>query len=256
MIADLGVNQATESRRSLVYYSKMAGLHFQLKENVMKKLAVTALLLTSFSANAAIFDFAGYANGTVADGNGTFFSEGNFGSATEDGINVVATASRETLFGTKKAYSYLDASNRNGDAGLGVCYSSDCNGWFDTDQVSDAESLVLSFSKTVTLGETLFRNKDHKTSFGGAVTLSVDGLAVGDFTLANMIDFSSYNYTGTEFTFANKVTSFGDVFDKKDNFYLSSANVSAVPIPAAAFLFAPALLGFMGLRRKAKNSVA
>lgn len=33
-------------------------------------------------------------------------------------------------------------------------------------------------------------------------------------------------------------------------------NVSAVPVPAAAFLFAPALLGFMGLRRRAKNTVA
>jgi hypothetical protein len=31
-----------------------------------------------------------------------------------------------------------------------------------------------------------------------------------------------------------------------------SAAVSAVPVPAAAFLFAPALLGFMGIRRKAK----
>jgi len=31
---------------------------------------------------------------------------------------------------------------------------------------------------------------------------------------------------------------------------------AVVPVPAAAFLFAPALLGFMGLRRKAKNSVA
>ena len=30
--------------------------------------------------------------------------------------------------------------------------------------------------------------------------------------------------------------------------------VNPVPIPAAAFLFAPALLGFMGLRRKAKNT--
>jgi len=29
--------------------------------------------------------------------------------------------------------------------------------------------------------------------------------------------------------------------------------ISAVPVPAAAFMFAPALLGFMGLRRKAKN---
>jgi len=30
--------------------------------------------------------------------------------------------------------------------------------------------------------------------------------------------------------------------------------VNAVPVPAAAFLFAPALLGFMGLRRKAKQA--
>lgn len=30
--------------------------------------------------------------------------------------------------------------------------------------------------------------------------------------------------------------------------------VSAVPVPAAAFLFAPALLGFMGLRRKAQKT--
>ena len=33
-------------------------------------------------------------------------------------------------------------------------------------------------------------------------------------------------------------------------------SVGEVPIPAAAFMFAPALLGFMGLRRKAKNSLA
>lgn len=31
---------------------------------------------------------------------------------------------------------------------------------------------------------------------------------------------------------------------------LDAVSVSAVPVPAAAFLFAPALLGFMGLRRK------
>ncbi|KKM89673.1 hypothetical protein LCGC14_1246340 [marine sediment metagenome] len=32
-----------------------------------------------------------------------------------------------------------------------------------------------------------------------------------------------------------------------------SSNISAVPIPAAAFLFTPALVGFMGLRRKTKT---
>jgi hypothetical protein len=35
-----------------------------------------------------------------------------------------------------------------------------------------------------------------------------------------------------------------------------NSSPSAVPVPAAALLFGPALLGFMGLRRKAKKAVA
>lgn len=35
---------------------------------------------------------------------------------------------------------------------------------------------------------------------------------------------------------------------------LDNISVSAVPVPAAALLFAPAVLGFMGLRRKAKQA--
>jgi len=34
------------------------------------------------------------------------------------------------------------------------------------------------------------------------------------------------------------------------------SNVSAVPIPAAVLMFAPALLGFFGLRRKANNTLS
>ena len=41
-----------------------------------------------------------------------------------------------------------------------------------------------------------------------------------------------------------------------DDIIVALQPMSAVPLPAAAFLFAPALLGFMGLRRKARNSVA
>ena len=35
---------------------------------------------------------------------------------------------------------------------------------------------------------------------------------------------------------------------------LDDIQVSAVPIPAAALLFAPALLGFLGLRRKVQSA--
>ena len=36
----------------------------------------------------------------------------------------------------------------------------------------------------------------------------------------------------------------------------ATLSISAVPVPAALFLFAPALLGFLGLRRKATALVA
>ncbi len=40
-------------------------------------------------------------------------------------------------------------------------------------------------------------------------------------------------------------------FHQFDNININN-NISSVPIPAAAFMFAPALLGFLGLRRKVK----
>lgn len=74
--------------------------------------------------------------------------------------------------------------------------------------------------------------------------------------------FSSLNTPGTglsTYIFSQVWT--GSLFgigavDSNDEFKISGISVSydaAVPIPAAAFLFAPALLGFMGLRRKAKQ---
>jgi len=44
-----------------------------------------------------------------------------------------------------------------------------------------------------------------------------------------------------------------------DNILVTDANgptLSSVPVPAAVFLFAPALIGFMGLRRKVKTTTA
>ncbi|MAX52576.1 MAG: hypothetical protein CMH22_11400 [Methylophaga sp.] len=41
-----------------------------------------------------------------------------------------------------------------------------------------------------------------------------------------------------------------DIIDASSNILKYDVSVSAVPVPAALFLFAPALLGFLGLRRK------
>ena len=57
-----------------------------------------------------------------------------------------------------------------------------------------------------------------------------------------------------------RIEATGDGVDSKsDQIYLDNIRtneINAVPIPAAAFMFAPALLGFLGLRRRAKNTVA
>jgi hypothetical protein len=50
-------------------------------------------------------------------------------------------------------------------------------------------------------------------------------------------------------------TASAELYGFIDDFsYGGDALVSQVPVPAAAFLFAPALLGFLGLRRKAANT--
>jgi hypothetical protein len=71
-------------------------------------------------------------------------------------------------------------------------------------------------------------------------------------------DLALLNALSTSFTLLSDATVKFFIKDSNysDNIGGISLNVSSVPVPAAAFLFAPALLGFMGLRRKAKNSVA
>tara|TARA_R110001606_G_scaffold395213_1_gene567082 strand:+ start:83369 stop:84001 length:633 start_codon:yes stop_codon:yes gene_type:complete len=76
-------------------------------------------------------------------------------------------------------------------------------------------------------------------------------------------DSDILNYLGNSFTLAlgTIIVGFNDnglgLGDADyDDMIVALKPVSAVPIPAAAFLFAPALLGFMGLRRKAKNIAA
>jgi hypothetical protein len=65
------------------------------------------------------------------------------------------------------------------------------------------------------------------------------------FNAAGLEGNDSYSGVGTSsLTLSMLVTEPGD--------WIRVVTVSEVPVPAALFLFAPALLGFLGLRRKAK----
>lgn len=213
----------------------------------MKKTIFSLItLLFSISINAATFDFAGYADTSLQDDNNTSFSEGVFTTSTEDGItlNVSGTAYYNSTW--NNAYGYLD----EGNAGLGLCRATNCAGTSD-DNVNDGEKLVLDFGQVVSLGETVFKNKDHGANFGGSIQLSVDGGAATtlNLSLSNILDLSSF--TGKVFEFYNLLGDSGT-----DDFYINTMSVSAVPIPAAVFLFAPAMIGLLGLRRKTNVTAA
>jgi len=73
----------------------------------------------------------------------------------------------------------------------------------------------------------------------GATILTVGPADVFGFTFSYLLESAS-SYTLNIFGDASGITP-----------TTTQLSVSAVPIPAALFLFAPALLGFFGLRRKA-----
>ncbi len=68
--------------------------------------------------------------------------------------------------------------------------------------------------------------------------------STGQVTLTNLMTFVAAGFQNV----SSLVVSRGNGWFTMDDFTYNS--VSAVPVPAALFLFAPALLGFFGLRRK------
>jgi len=111
---------------------------------------------------------------------------------------------------------------------------------------------------------------------GGAVAFSIfdsgDNLLnsivqLANYTLPNGLNPSSFpealvslNFSGIAayalFDFESGMGRY--IIDDFSGTFGSTEDITPgeVPIPAAALLFGPALLGFMGLRRKAKNSIA
>jgi hypothetical protein len=80
-------------------------------------------------------------------------------------------------------------------------------------------------------------------------TFTTDGVIDGP---AGLADFESFVFNAS-FTGLASLVADTTVFSM-DNLEVNPASVSAVPVPAAAFMFAPALLGFLGLRRKTNQS--
>ncbi|MBL1322076.1 MAG: spondin domain-containing protein [Methylophaga sp.] len=112
---------------------------------------------------------------------------------------------------------------------------------FDVGTVYDAGTEINDFATSA--GNPLFgiapgQTGPNQGADENGVITAVNGLAFASFLNVAGIDTGRFNFDN-----------FGSIAT------IEIVNVSAVPVPAALFMFAPALLGFLGLRRKAANQL-
>ena len=94
----------------------------------------------------------------------------------------------------------------------------------------------------------LAQNDDGGNGFDALITGT---LPIGNYILA----LTQFNFFPTSINDTHLLNLFGGLdwsvtFTGPDDAIISTRDVSAVPLPAAAWLFGSALLGFAGLRRK------
>jgi hypothetical protein len=201
---------------------------------------------------------------------GTINNSGSFNADAGSTINgtgsYIQTAGSTTIHGamTQKTISI----NGGSLAGTGIINADVFMNGTGSDNVasliSDNATGTLAINGNYSQGEFGAMVIDFSTS--GSDMLNISGTA----DLAGLL---SFNFIGDELqagtfsflTFASLIGSFDNIYlpgfsgfdfevifgDTFANLVVTQA-ISEVPVPAAIFLFAPALLGLMGLRRKAR----
>lgn len=216
----------------------------------MKKLA-TALRLTVFSA--AIFAVSTAASaGSISDFDLNQF-DFDVTSITGSNPNSIATGTSNGIGWTISPTSYWSPRTvTNGTFNFSALPTL-------TDSLHASGNYTITFDQTISSLLVALSNNDLTDSinFGLAASdssgVSFSGTQVVlNGTTGGLILFENINSLTVQNLDNNQILDGYDVAFHA----VAAIPVGEVPIPAAAFLFAPALLGFMGLRRKAKITVA
>lgn len=170
------------------------------------------------------------------------------GHATNDLPNVTGTPDTEQ-------FAYLDWGN----AGLGVCKdaigapsganpgsgANSCQPRSD-DNVTVGEYLEFSFTQDVVV-ENIWFNNNHDGGFD-----ALDKVTIGLFEYSVMTGYADgVNGIGPF------PLSAGDILKvayNNEEFYVSGMAVSAVPVPAAIWLFGTAFIGLVGFNKRRKTA--
>lgn len=142
-----------------------------------------------------------------------------------------------------------DPFNDNGTdlpGGLGVCPIGSCVD-NDADAVNQGESILLTVSEPIRVGDIYFRNGNHDPIFEGNFGVSIDGGAVQVIMLASVVtELASQVILGTiEFIRRGGQSSTSNA--AKD-FYVAGFG-APVPLPAALPMMMMGLLGLFGFRK-------
>lgn len=204
-------------------------------------------------ARAATFDFAAMAEAFYASNSyeptWAQMTSGSGGMLSDGGIDVTASA---TYFGGA-ANPFFDSSTGMGGrvAGLGVCHESSCStnvsgAITSDDNLGLGEVLTLQFSQTVAVTNMFVRDEEHYPigASGAILALMINGMS---FYATNGI----VNLTGllASDTFAIQTVEGG-----LPEIYLSSASVTAVPIPTSGLLLMGGLAGLLILKRRRRGA--
>jgi hypothetical protein len=212
----------------------MAGLHFSIKENDMKKIVLFAsALLMSFQAQAAIISGPDIiAAVSVQEDSPTNRAQQGFDEQQGVVLSRTINVDGGTIAKGMKVDSHLIFLNTQGgtraDDTQKWTFGGDILGVMSNKSGSlmdDSNDLLAAFNDYFTTGSSLPFN---------AAGLEQNNILTGD----------GYTVLGAMLDLRMVVTEPGD--------WIRVVTVSQVPVPAALFLFAPALLGFLGLRRKNK----
>ncbi len=214
-------------------------------KSLFAPIAVLPLLFVSLNASAITVDFIELTEGTGGLGESSWAT---LSLPSIYGLEITGHATNDGD-GDTEQFAYLDW----GGAGLGVCKdanpsgdnsgssSNSCDPRSD-DNVTEGEYLEFTFDQDVVV-ENLWFNNNHDGGFGDGDMVTIDGM---NFDV-------SRGYAGG----ANGIGSFSLATDQvlriaynNEEFYVSGMAVSAVPVPAAIWLFGTALAGFVGLGRR------
>ena len=181
----------------------------------------------------------GAANGlpgglSISASNGSGYATNPLDAA---GVQIIGPASTQYE-------AYMDGKSSGNDAGLGVCHTiGSCAGISDDNQMQ-GEYIAMDFDFTV--GElSLAITGDHapvadNAIFHYSVDEGLNWLSIGFGTTNSLI----------ENLLISGVTKSLDYTIEGGQMYLSSMAVSAVPVPAAVWLFGTAMAGLLGFRRR------